>query len=96
MTEPIDPVRLATIRNNHAYDQRKGFLLQADNRDLGDLLGEVDRLTGNMRAIRGWIRSRREILDTISPKNGHNDAKTAILNDLDRVLDDLEILKDEV
>lgn len=48
MTEPIDPARLATIRNNHAYDQGKGFLLQADNRDLGDLLKEVDRLNARV------------------------------------------------
>lgn len=49
MTDPIDPVRLATIRNNYEYLRRAaerdpGRRLEADNADLGDLLTEVDRL----------------------------------------------------
>jgi hypothetical protein len=58
MTDALTPVRLATIRNNHARDLRLGeeHLLLADNSDLGDLLGEVDRLTAELAEARKHAR----------------------------------------
>jgi hypothetical protein len=63
MTDRLTPLRLATIRNNHARDLHCGdeYRLQADNEDVGDLLGEVDRLTTEReQLIAAILRLKRE------------------------------------
>jgi hypothetical protein len=63
MTDRLTPLRLATIRNNHARDLHCGdeYRLQADNEDLGDLLGEVDRLaTEREQLIAAILRLKQE------------------------------------
>lgn len=103
MTEPMTIERFDEIlaaAERWAEGDLKNPTTTSVFRHRAELLAEVCRLKEEvihfeavLFAVRGWAVSRRALLERW--QSSENAAKTAVLNDLDRVLDDLEILKDE-
>ena len=94
--DPIDPVAMARYEARFIPFVTPGYrvakILAAE---VDRLNGRVAELEGNLSAVRGWTRSRLKVLADRRrdyPETPENRAKTAVLDDLTRVLDHLDTI----